>query len=41
MSTQTLWRALIVLATLICIAMMFAPLVGTIVRRLGEDPFLH
>ena len=41
MTTPTLWRVLILVATLLCIAMMFAPLVSTVVERLAEEPYLN
>ena len=31
-----LWRALILLATLFCVAMLFAPLVLELIKRLTE-----
>ena len=41
MATQTPWRVLILLATLFCIAMMFAPLVWTVFERLAEDSYVN
>ena len=41
MTTPTLWRVVILVATLLCIAMMFAPLVSTVVERLAEEPYLN
>lgn len=36
MKPATLWRALIFLATLFCVVMLFAPLVHEMVTRLTE-----
>jgi len=41
MTTPNVWRVVILVATLFCIAMMFAPLVGTVFERLGEEPYLN
>lgn len=38
MTTRDLWR-LILIATVICVVMLFVPLVGAIVERLREAPF--
>jgi hypothetical protein len=35
MSSQALLRVTIWLATLVCVAMLFIPLVGTLLTRLG------
>ena len=38
MSRSGLWRVLILVATLFCVAMLFAPLVAEVLERLAEDP---
>jgi hypothetical protein len=35
-----LWRLLILLATLFCVAMLFTPLVASILERIAEEPRL-
>jgi hypothetical protein len=38
MRTLTFWRVMILLATLLCIVMLFAPLVTAMFERLAEGP---
>lgn len=37
MSRSGVWRILILAATLFCVVMLFAPLVGELLERLAED----
>ena len=36
LKTATLWRALILLATVFCVVMLFAPLVDEMIKRMTE-----
>lgn len=38
MTNLGVWRVIILLATLACVAMLFAPLVTEVLERLAEPP---
>ena len=38
MSRSGLWRLLILCATLLCVVMLFAPLIAEVLERLAEGP---
>jgi hypothetical protein len=38
MTRSQVWRVLILVATLFCVAMLFAPLVTEVLERLAEGP---